>query len=304
MILFVGKRAQRRMHQACNDAGWHAASHDKLLFYTLLKGAGLPCPETIACYVPNGRQALGAALRNRGDLTRFLSDPSVYPLFAKPIDGMYSVGALHLLGTDGTAVSLKGAGAAELSEVVPFIEAMSESGYLFQRVLEPASELVEAIGTTVPSVRMLLLWGEQGPAPESAVIKIPLATSVADNFWREGNMLGAVELETGTIRRVIKGSGDKQAEIERHPDTGAELPGMPIPGWDQIIETCTLSAGLFPGVRTQSWDIALTSSGPVLLEFNLGGDLNLHQLAHNRGRLTSNFIAHLRRCGYKKALPA
>ena len=35
---------------------------------------------------------------------------------------------------------------------------------------------------------------------------------------------------------------------------------------------------MFAGVRTQSWDVALSDQGPGFLEVNFGGDLNLAQL--------------------------
>jgi hypothetical protein len=53
------------------------------------------------------------------------------------------------------------------------------------------------------------------------------------------------------------------------------------------------------GIRTQSWDVALTDRGPVILEVNFGGDLNLHQLAHGAEVLDPFCDTHLRRCGYR-----
>jgi hypothetical protein len=59
------------------------------------------------------------------------------------------------------------------------------------------------------------------------------------------------------------------------------------------------AASLFPAIRNQSWDIAITARGPAILEVNWGGDLNLHQIAHGRGILDDRFTAHLQRCGYE-----
>ena len=39
--------------------------------------------------------------------------------------------------------------------------------------------------------------------------------------------------------------------------------------------------------------------GPVLLEVNFGGDLNLAQLAHGAGALDDAYAEHLRRRGYQ-----
>jgi len=83
----------------------------------------------------------------------------------------------------------------------------------------------------------------------------------------------------------------------------SSLTGMRVPRWAQAVELCLDAATAFPGIRTQSWDVALTAAGPVLLELNFGGDLNLHQLAHRRGMLRRSFTDHLRRCGYKGRLP-
>ena len=59
------------------------------------------------------------------------------------------------------------------------------------------------------------------------------------------------------------------------------------------------AAEILPGIRTQSWDIALAAEGPVILEVNYGGDLNLAQLAHGTGVLDERYVEHLARCGYR-----
>jgi hypothetical protein len=46
----------------------------------------------------------------------------------------------------------------------------------------------------------------------------------------------------------------------------------------------------------------MTRSGPVLLEVNYGGDLNLGQLAWGAGVLDDTYRSQLRACGYRKKL--
>ncbi len=50
----------------------------------------------------------------------------------------------------------------------------------------------------------------------------------------------------------------------------------------------------FADTQTQSWDVALSTNGPVFLELNSSGDLNLHQLAHGTGALDDAHRSHLR----------
>jgi hypothetical protein len=49
---FVGKKAQHLMHLACNDRHWYQTAADKILFQTIMTGAGLPVPETLAVTQP------------------------------------------------------------------------------------------------------------------------------------------------------------------------------------------------------------------------------------------------------------
>lgn len=295
-LRYVGKRAQQRFHDICNDPHWFAIAHDKALFYAVARGAGLPVPETVAVYAPGGRNFGAPALRTTEDLAAFLRDPTLYPLFIKPIDGMYSVGVQSLASIAGDQIRLATGETIELDEVLRFINEFGRDGFLLQRCLEPHPLLRQAYGGTLGTVRFLILLGSKAAAIESALLKIPTARNPADNYWRAGNMLGALD-ETGIVRRVIMGAGATTCEVTTHPDTGTALPGLQLPHWHSAMQLCLHAAAMFPGIRTQSWDIAIVESGPVLMEFNFGGDLNLHQLAHQRGALTPSYVAHLQSCG-------
>lgn len=299
---FVGKRRQTRFHNRCNDPSWFAVVDDKALFYTTVKGAGLPVPVTRAVSGEPPRGGYPCRLSGKAEVAAFLQQNRDWPLFLKPIDGIFSIGALKLTGAFAGGVELFGGERVAVEDVADYTAALSKVGYLFQDCLAPARFAADAFGAMVPSVRFLILSSGARPEIESAVIKIPSGQNVADNYWRRGNMLGALTRESGAITRIVSGFGPHLAEHQSHPETGAALAGLAIPDWPQVCETALAAATLFPGVRTQSWDVALTREGPVLLEFNYGGDLNLHQLAHGRGALTDSFIAHLRRCGYQDKL--
>jgi hypothetical protein len=123
------------------------------------------------------------------------------------------------------------------------------------------------------------------PVIHRAVATIATGVNPADRFWRAGNMIGAIEPDTGIIHRVARGTGVNRIANGPHPDTGRPIVGMPIPYWPRIVELVRSAAPVFVGIRTQSWDIALTDQGPVFLELNFWGDLNLAQLANGKGGL-------------------
>jgi hypothetical protein len=258
----VGKRMQNKMHLACNDPNWHALCHDKAIFYTALYGAGLPIPETVALFDKRGRRGcFGTVLRSVAELRAFLMDAANYPMFAKPADGVFSIGALHLSSGSGERVTFHYGAEASLDQVFEFIEQLTTEGYLFPKVLEPAHE--DVFGSALVAVRLLILMDEE-PRLESAVIKIPRSGQIADNFWR-GNLLGALRPGDGAIYRVISGYAADLQEFQEHPDTGAALVGWRVEEWPEAVALCTQAARMFPGIRTQSWDVALTADGPVLL---------------------------------------
>lgn len=106
-------------------------------------------------------------------------------------------------------------------------------------------------------------------------------------------MIGAIDLESGKILRVVSGSGARLRLTDVHPDTGRPIVGTQISQWSELKELVLAAAPIFAGVHSQSWDVALTAGGPVLLEVNFGGDLNLAQLATGKGALDDAYGKHL-----------
>ena len=296
---FVGKRAQHRMHVACNDRHWYQTAADKILFHTIMAGAGLPVPRVVAVTQP-GRTLRGAAsLEGPEAVVAFIRNPALYPLFAKPAAGKYSLNVISADGYDPATDSL-GLFGGDQRSVRSIAEALAEgAGYLLQPRLRPDPELEAAFGRRLWSVRLLVFVRPFGPRIHRAVAKIPTGTNPADNYWRPGNMLGAIELGTGRIAGVVRGAGAELARDETHPDTGQAVLNFSIPHWYRLCDLAREAASVFAGIRTQSWDVALTDRGPVFLEVNFGGDLNLAQLAEDRGVLDDEYRAHLRECGFR-----
>jgi hypothetical protein len=303
-LKFVSKQTQEAMHRACNDPNWHAVTHDKLLLHSVLEMAGLPMPPIEAVVHPTRflagqrRHLLGAKhLANAQSVRKFLSERANYPIFGKPIDGMYSLGAFHAcfspMHLEEMLTRIVVDGESAETEALAGRLLASPARYILQKPLLPHRELADLTGPRLCCARLLILLTTDGPILESAVLKIPVGTNIADNYWREGNLLGALDPDTGRISRVVTGTGSNLRESPIHPDTGASLAGQVVPAWPEICLLAMKAAHVFPGVRTQSWDIAITQDGPCILEINAGGDLNLHQLAHRRGALTPSLVRHL-----------
>ena len=137
---------------------------------------------------------------------------------------------------------------------------------------------------------------DAGPELYRCVWKIPVGNNPADNVWRAGNLMAAVDVAAGTARRVVIGYGPDEREVEAHPDTGQGLRGVVVPDWDRLKQVCLEAAEAFPGLRLQAWDVAVTPAGPILLEINGAGDFSMPQRAEGRGMLDPEFREYLRSC--------
>ena len=290
---FIGKKAQNDMHLACNSQYWYATAADKILFHTLMTGAALPVPELIAI-AAEGRHIPGIPnLTNPEALAAFLRTPELYPLFMKEAAGKYSLSVISADAYDETSdeiVLLDGT--RRTPEALAGLMTAG-SGYLVQRRLRQAPALAALFGPRLWSVRVLALLGNTGPKIHRAVAKIATGSNPADNYWRQGNRLGAISLDNGTIWRVVTGSGAALSTNPLHPDTSHPILGAEIPAWRRLQDVVLAAAPVFAGIRTQSWDVALTEQGPVLLEVNFGGDLNLAQLAAGAGMLDDGYLEYL-----------
>ena len=132
------------------------------------------------------------------------------------------------------------------------------------------------------------------------VWKIPAAGNIADNFWRPGNVIAAIEADSGAVSRIVQGTGPDQAVLTAHPDTGQTLQGLVLPHWQRIKALCLEQAMVFAELRYQSWDIAICAEGPVVVEVNTGAAFSLSQIALGEGFLTDRFRRFLVNAGFGK----
>jgi Sugar-transfer associated ATP-grasp len=262
-------------------------------------GSMFPVPPLLAVTQAGRRAGEARTLRSPAEIARFLREPQIYPLFAKPIAAKYSLSVISAERYDAATDEVLLLGGERKTAESLAADLAGGTGYVIQRRLDPDTRLARLFGPRLWSVRALVLAGPSGPVIHRAVAKIATGNNPADNFWRHGNMLGAIELETGIITRVLRGTGVEMSLNETHPDTKRPIVGTLMPQWDALARLVISAAESLPGIRTQSWDIALAAEGPVLLEVNYGGDLNLAQLAHGTGVLDERYVEHLARCGYR-----
>jgi len=193
-----------------------AVAADKLLFQTLIAGARLPVPPLLAVTQTQRRAGEACGLVGRREIVRFLRDPEIYPVFAlSPGNTALSIVIADRNDSSTDEVLLLGSERKTVENLAADLD--GGAGYVIQLRLDGDARLAGLFGPRLWSVRALVLVGPSGPVIHRAVAKIATGNNPADNFWRQGNMLGAIELETGLISRFA----DFNAELHSLP------PGIP-----------------------------------------------------------------------------
>ena len=121
-----------------------------------------------------------------------------------------------------------------------------------------------------------------------AVLKIPVGKNRADNFFhgKSGNLIAAVELETGKLSRARASESRSWplfVDVDFHPETGNRITGLLVPYWEELKRLVVQAHETLPGLATLGWDVALTEAGPVLVEANGTYDVDILQVAFKKG---------------------
>lgn len=306
---FLGWRLQQKLSLALNPRHVVLPAWDKWVFFLLASAAGLPVAPIKACFHRSESifAAIGTHLRTTEDGATFLRNPSLYPLFAKPAYSQQGYGAASLVGYDENTdqLSLLDGGSLSVPDFVKRLEQSAdprfhrpECGFLFQEAFAPAAEIRALTGwSALCGVRIVCLNSpEEGAIPIRAVWKIAVAPNHVDNFslGKYGNLLADIDLTSGEISRTVSGFWPKTRLLREHPVTGMVIEGFRLPGWEKVLDACRQGGRVFPLMRIQHWDFALTEQGPLILELNDLGATEMLQL-HGRGLLTAETRAFLKR---------
>jgi len=292
----VGQRRNRALVVEVNYRhDWYGLVSDKIASTSYLAAYGLPTIPIAAIFAP--RLKLGAAhiLRSRADLERFLLRDDVYPLFGKPADGFQSLGSIALRKPHqdrGELETINGT-FVRFEDFLDDVSRHYEGGYIFERFMPPHPDAARLYGERLGTTRIVTLCDADGPQIFRASWKIPSGQNTADNFWRSGNLLAKIDLESGAVEKVVSGTGFDTRLETHHPDTGAPLIGAAVPRWSDVKEVALEGARVMRHVPMLGWDLGSAAEGPVIVEMNETPDLFLNQFANARGVLEADFLAFM-----------
>lgn len=151
--------------------------------------------------------------------------------------------------------------------------------YLVEPALENHPDIKKINPDCLNTIKVTTLYLNDGPEIQTAMIRFGNHT-IVDNV-HSGGIAAGVNLETG---RIETEAYDKYfRRYLMHPVTNEPLMGFAIPQWEMVKNLVIQAASVTPQLRYSSWDIAVTTNGPVLIEGNWDAEFSPEQMIYCRG---------------------
>ena len=148
-----------------------------------------------------------------------------------------------------------------------FCDYVYEKGFAtLEDVIENHPVLAEIYPDAVNTMRMVTLIGDDGkPYLLYAVLKFGRDGRIVDNY----GVQSPIDLETGKyVFPAHPGDSCDHRSFTHHPTTGKQLIGLQVPYFEEAKAMVLKAAMVVPQVRYVGWDVAITPTGPAIIEGN------------------------------------
>ena len=152
---------------------------------------------------------------------------------------------------------------------------------ILEEYIDQLKEVAEFHPSSVNTIRVTTVFKDSKVHIMNAAFRMGNNFANIDNH-AAGGIVAAIDKETG----VVSSSGiDKYSNrYLYHPVTNKQIIGYSIPFWEEIINLAKELATVIPEIGYVGWDIALTESGPLLIEGNYRGMFDVQQQADQIGK--------------------
>lgn len=90
--------------------------------------------------------------------------------------------------------------------------------------------------------------------------------------WIDGHAAGGaianVDIQDGTMSALVVRSGRGRARVTDHPETRRRVAGLIVPHWQEAKALAIKAMDMLPPSVQIGWDIAITPTGPLIIEAN------------------------------------
>lgn len=264
---YVSVKEYVRIERILNPRQTGVVNFDKWHQYCFFKGLGLPTPEVFG-FVSGKRGMLeGCPFSGEAAALFAMLDRHEKPVVIKPFGGGHGHGFDLLVdwSAQRRTLMLKRKGEVAIDDFLHSV-ASDPEGLIFQSYIEQHPELSKFSKTSVNTLRVLTTLTETGNVEFPAVIlKMATGETLVDNVGA-GGIAAHVDLRTGKLSTGFVWPGKEL--YDRHPGSDVPIKGFQVPFWREALELAALAHRNLTSARSLGWDVAITRTGPLLVEMN------------------------------------
>lgn len=266
---YLGFCEERHYLDILNPIKFYVLSFNKYLTHKVLENTGIRTSTLYCYYQPDGRVSDSDVIATCvTDVCRILKAKNVRECVVKQPEGshganVFVVKDIHYTDDDVLLIKYN-------DQEVKLSEIINKVPLIFESRVHQTAQLASFNASSVNTVRFMTTLYPDGSARVIATwFKVGRDGNCVDNAGSGGNVDSGVDVNTGKLFNVRQFDGWRNSfEIEKHPDSGAQLNGVVIENWDAIKAEVIRYQQAFPYCRAAGWDVAITDDGPVVLEVN------------------------------------
>ncbi len=184
--------------------------------------------------------------------------------------------------------------------VVELYSDVTKAGFLFQETVIQHPGLDKLNPSCLNTIRLDTFINSDGNIEIlSGYIRMSTINFHLDNISSGGCQVG-IDLVTGKLKKngyfTIRSNGVRV--LTEHPVTRTVFRDFPVPLFTQAKDLVKKAARYMPEIRLVGWDVAISESGPVLIEGNSNYDMQGNDLADEGYRANPVFRKVLHEAGY------
>nr|WP_241263225.1 sugar-transfer associated ATP-grasp domain-containing protein [Parahaliea mediterranea] len=262
-----------RVH-TLNPPVYRKLSDNKLAEKALLQSLGVPTAPLLGHLHPHqGSDTRCRPLTNPRQLEALLGELGESRVCFKLPEGLGGEGfiAAEIRLQAGDVQLRRLPAGPEFQRVAEFysqhLEPRVAAGLLIERYVEQHPQMARFNPSSLNTLRIWVLRQEAEVRVLGMVLRIGRQGEVVDNT-HNGGILAQVDLASGRLARAK--TGDLfPATFSRHPDSGVQIEGQEVPLFDACLALAREALRVFPRAHFAGLDMAITESGPLIVELNL-----------------------------------
>lgn len=287
-FLRIKNNVERKLKQkaGCEDLVYDVITKDKFYANSVFAANGLPCIENLALISRSGLIYPDGRIENLDSILKF-----TFPFFIKNITLEAGEGVLfcQIVNNDILVNGVQ-------KTISDLYKILSNKKWILQKKYVSHKDLDTINSTALNSTRIFTILNDG--EPEFLCAYQGFATGIAtSDSWQHGSVYVGIDLKHGTLKQfgLTSVSDKRDGLLEEHPDSKVKFKDYKIPFLQEAVELCTRAHRLLYFNFIIGWDVAITDSGPLIIEANEKTGMNVAQALN--GGLRGMVVAYAARIG-------